>query len=77
MENNFTEVFNTMKDLEDAQQVFINNAKSMAINNPRYNVFYKTDVRIGVDENGKEVPEMTCTLKISKKDEVVRHHVHE
>jgi len=72
MENKFHEVFDTMRDLEDVQQVFVNNAKQMAKDNPRYIVLYKTDVMIDVDENGKEVPSMTCALSISKKDETVR-----
>ena len=72
MEKKFVEVFETMNDLRDVQELFINNAKRMAEIHPSFNVYYKTDVRITTDKDGKEVPEMTCTMKISKKNEIVK-----
>lgn len=70
-ETKFTEVFDTMKDLSDVQEIFMDSAMAMSKTHSNYTVMYKTDVRISVDKNGKEVPELTCTLKVSKKNEVL------
>ena len=69
----FTEVFSTMRELEDVQSSFIHYAEQLGRLHNKYNVFFKTDVRIDVDSKGMEVPELTCTLKISKKNEHVNY----